>query len=699
MDTEDDVDRSENSFLELISSLKSNKQILRKLLRNDEVPSKKVKINNGQLNGEIISGSKNDIQPYPGTKNNNDDKDISDHEEEDEDEDEDEEVSDADSNSSFNESDESEDDDVADDNNLNSSSIDPFKIHFEQVLKEEVVDEIAKSKFEKRERKSLSKNIVFDHYVLPNSITSQFEGLLIDLKEESESESKNEKELFQVTGIKDNLVSNWKQLEKSKKVWLNEVHDNLFRMVGSYKDVFHLSSSHEYWDKIRHLYVLHTVNHVLKSRARVLKNNTKITQAEKDNIEIDDRRDQGLTRPKVLILVPFKNFCLEIVNDIIKLVFPAGSKMNIMNKKRFMQEFSPDPNEKESKLERPDDYKAMFKGNIDDCFRVGLAISKNTLKLFSDFYSADVIIASPLGLRTIIRSEGEKQDFDFLSSIEILIMDQADAFLMQNWEHVTHIFDYLNLIPKQSHNTDFSRVRMSTVNGWSKYYRQTMLFSCIQTPEINGIFNKFCCNYNGKVKYSYNNTSGSIAQIVSQIPQVYQQVNCNTFLELPDKRFDFFIKKVLPDFKHNLFNGTAIFIPSYFDFVRVRNYFKKENMSFVQISEYSKRSNISRSRTMFLAKNKHFLLFTERFHFFYRYRLKGIKHIIFYQLPYYQHFYPEIINFMDSSSSVGGASSSASCTVLYSRFDGFNLEAIVGSDRCKQMISSSKDTHMLITGY
>ncbi len=37
--------------------------------------------------------------------------------------------------------------------------------------------------------------------------------------------------------------------------------------------------------------------------------------------------------------------------------------------------------------------------------------------------------------------EGEKgRNFDFLNSIEVLIMDQTEIFLMQNWDHILTIF-------------------------------------------------------------------------------------------------------------------------------------------------------------------------------------------------------------------------------------------------------------------
>lgn len=59
---------------------------------------------------------------------------------------------------------------------------------------------------------------------------------------------------------------------------------------------------------------------------------------------------------------------------------------------------------------------------------------------------------------------------------------------------------HLNLQPSDSHGVDFSRVRMWNLNGWAKYYRQTLVFSSIQEPKINNILTKHSFNCRGQVR-------------------------------------------------------------------------------------------------------------------------------------------------------------------------------------------------------
>lgn len=60
----------------------------------------------------------------------------------------------------------------------------------------------------------------------------------------------------------------------------------------------------------------------------------------------------------------------------------------------------------------------------------------------------------------------------------------------------------MNLQPLDSHGVDFSRVRMWNLNNWAKHYRQTLVFSSIQDPQINNILTKHCANYRGQVHYT-----------------------------------------------------------------------------------------------------------------------------------------------------------------------------------------------------
>eukprot|EP00731_Ephydatia_muelleri_P028176 Em0019g1049a len=451
----------------------------------------------------------------------------------------------------------------------------------------------------------------------------------------------------------------------SQPACLTDLQGRLFSILNSYKDLLFTRRTFENGEEIRRTYVLHALNHVLKTRSRVRKNNTYLHRAAEEGkqLEAEEFRDQGLTRPKVLFVVPFREAALRIVEIIFNLVLPKGEGQ-VHNKRRFYEEFK-DQTEQPTKVQKPASFQALFAGNIDDCFRLGVSISNKIVKLYSEFYHSDILIASPLGLRMIIGAEGEKKrDYDFLSSLEVIIVDQADVLLMQNWEHVLTVFNHLHLQPKEAHDVDFSRVRHWCLNG-----------------------------YAGKVKVDDSVHSGTICQVVAQLPQVFHRMESQKLLDLPDARFQYFVDKVLPAHTGALMAQTLIYVPSYFDFIRLRNYMKKEEINFTHLNEYSKTSDITRARALFVQGRKHFLLYTERLHFFKRFQVRGIKHIIFYSLPQYAEFYSDFLNFMET---VGHGN--ATCTAIYSRYDALSLSRIVGSERARRMIAAEDSVHMLVTG-
>ena len=166
-----------------------------------------------------------------------------------------------------------------------------------------------------------------------------------------------------------------------------------------------------------------------------------------------------------------------------------------------------------------------------------------------------------------------------------------------------------------------------------------------------------------------------------------------------DTRFEYFINTILPQFKAATMAHCMIYIPSYFDYVRIRNFFKKEEINFTQICEYTKDKKISRARTLFFHGGTRFLLYSERAHFFRRIKIKGVRHLIMYQPPVWSNLYPEIVNFMHESNQNPNVhvGKSMTVTVLYSKYDLLQVSAIVGSEQVSKMMRSRKQTHMFST--
>ena len=362
----------------------------------------------------------------------------------------------------------------------------------------------------------------------------------------------------------------------------------------------------------------------------------------------------------------------------------------------------------------PKDFKKTFLGNIDYDFRLGVSLSRRQVKLFAPFYDSDLIIASPLGLRRVMGGEGkENQEIDFLSSIEVVIIDEADLLLHQNWQHVKDIFSALNVTPLSSQNTDFSRVREGDLTGLLRFNRQTVIFSSYPDAEISSLVKKNCLNaLGGQVVIRASEYKGSMSRVISTIRQSFfalstglePRSSSQTVADADDARIEAFKSLVLPLLKPSRKGEqktvqqphTLIFIPSYFDYVRLRNLLDAEDVEFSTCSEYSDDKDITTSRKSFRRGDSVAILVTERFHFFRRVRFFGLKHVVFYGPPRIANSYPEVLNWVEERSfdGVGGrgdeSETSNTSLLLYSNFDGLQLERICGSEKASKMLLETR---------
>lgn len=268
--------------------------------------------------------------------------------------------------------------------------------------------------------------------------------------------------------------------------------------------------------------------------------------------------------------------------------------------------------------------------------------------------------------------------------------------LMQNWEHVEYVFSHLNLQPKDAHDCDFSRVRNWYLDGNAAYIRQNLVFSAFLTPELNSLYSQHFRNIAGKVKYQPD-YSGTIANFGTPVKQTFSRFDSPAPTSDPESRFKYFKSTVIPLVSRvpkppDGGKGILIFIPSYLDFVRIRNYFadsqETQNISFGAISEYTEAADMRRARSHFISGRHAVLLYTGRAHHFRRYNVKGVKRVFMYALPENPIFYEEIArDFIQSTLNEGKAEASElSIRIMISKWDGLKLERVVGSARVKTML-------------
>jgi U3 small nucleolar RNA-associated protein 25 len=242
-------------------------------------------------------------------------------------------------------------------------------------------------------------------------------------------------------------------------------------------------------------------------------------------------------------------------------------------------------------------------------------------------------------------------------------------------------------------------VRSWYLDNNAKFFRQTITLAAFNTPELNTLFYNQSKNWGGKMKISAN-YSGAIQELGLKIKQTFSRLESLSFATDPDARFIYFTTAIIPSLTRRAkdSSGTVIFIPSYLDFVRVRNYFSTSpatsSLSFGSISEYTSVKDVARARSHFFSGRHSVLLYTERAHHFRRYQLRGVRKVIMYGLPDNPVFYKEIVGgYLGKSVQEGKLEpGEGNARIIFSKWDILKLERIVGTERVGKMIKEKGDT-------
>ncbi len=260
-----------------------------------------------------------------------------------------------------------------------------------------------------------------------------------------------------------------------------------------------------------------------------VKNKYKSNYAEED---FDLIKDQGFTSPKVLILVPNKKHAKLIVEEIIS-IMRGGDWKGVLNKKKFQEEFS----EVES---------------MNDCFRLGINLDffENKLRLYQSFDTSDLIIASPLGLKLTTTNDDavkNKKVYDFLSSIEVLLVDFAEVFLYQNIDHLEEIMSFINKVPKNNQNiVNIRRIAEHVKDNDLEFKRQSIIVSHFKSLDLEVMTKKYFNNIPGGIYIIQENYQGCIKEREKENLVKYEFKMLKAFddMDLFDYKFNYFTKNV-----------------------------------------------------------------------------------------------------------------------------------------------------------
>ena len=194
-------------------------------------------------------------------------------------------------------------------------------------------------------------------------------------------------------GVIPPLRSAWREAYGDEP--LSEAQRSLMCTLSSHADLHFSGVPLDAYDELMPILALHAVQHITLTQKMLQRHKRKGLAPQ----------DQGFTRPTVLVLLPFRVQAHAFMRAALRLLPPCYEQVE--NKGRFFKEYAEEDGAPPMPASKPDDYRRLFDGNNDDCFRCALRLTRKACKLYSPFYAADLIVGSPLGLRSLV-GEGDQ---------------------------------------------------------------------------------------------------------------------------------------------------------------------------------------------------------------------------------------------------------------------------------------------------
>ncbi|TPP46226.1 hypothetical protein CGC21_4625 [Leishmania donovani] len=417
-----------------------------------------------------------------------------------------------------------------------------------------------------------------------------------------------------------------------------------------------------------------------------------------DYLDVDEQelelRDRGFSKTRLCVFCPLRNHAYKFVYSLVSILQADPSKCSKLA--MFEQDFTEieeavDPTFKR----RPRDYQRAFEGNIDDSFCVGLRLEPELVHVYSHPLNSDVLLCSPLGLRRRIEKNGDV--LVSLSSIEVCLLEDAQMLFQQNWMHVTAVLELLNKRPTDTTHglSDLRRVYAWALEGKSGRHRQTIMSTDVCNATMLSTFRTASVNNSGKIVLQRRADPGVLSRVLVPVRQHFIRFDPSSLATVDGDRFEFFTKQVY-EAKINAMAERdvriIVFVPSYFDFVRVRNYLHREyRESYVALCEYTSLKQQRRALGQFSDLERPVLLVTERFYYFKRYFVKLAEALIFYSPPMFPEYYASLTNRLVATSP------NAFTMTLYCRYDTHELNRLVGTSRMLQLLERDSGVFSFVT--